>query len=56
MKLFLSDVHAVWYYRRFGRIAPKPWIIEHGGHVHFRLPYNVDSVPGLREAYDAKKP
>lgn len=56
VKHFLSDLHAVWYFVRYGTIAPKPWVIEHGGHVHFRLPHNADLIPGLVEAYKAAGP
>lgn len=51
VKNFLVDLHAVWHFIVFGKIAPKPWVITHGGHVHFREPQNADIVPGLLEAY-----
>ena len=53
VKHFLVDLQAVWYFIHYGKIAPKPWIIEHGGHVHFRTPWNAEAVPGLLEAYRA---
>lgn len=37
-KLFLSHYHHVAYEIEFGRIPPKPYIIEHGGHVDFIAP------------------
>lgn len=39
-KLFLSHLHHVMYEHRFGTPPPKPYIIEHGGHVHFLAPPN----------------
>lgn len=55
-KSFLSDLQAVWWFIDTGTIAPKPWIIERGGHAHFIMPYNCEVVPGLLEAYDRAKP
>jgi Transposase IS116/IS110/IS902 family len=54
VKHFLSDLHAVWHFIQFGTLAPKPWVIEHEGHVHLREPVNADRVPGLREAMRAR--
>lgn len=56
VKLFLSDLHAVWYWHHYGTIAPFPWVISHGGHVHFRVPVHVERFPGLLEAYQARGP
>ena len=50
VKLFLSHLHLVWYYLEFGKIPPKPYVIEHLGHVHFVKPQHLDKVPGLAEA------
>ncbi len=33
-KIFLSHYHAVAYQEHHGRPAPRPYIIEHGGHAH----------------------
>lgn len=33
-KIFLSHYHAVAYQEHHGTPAPRPYIIEHGGHVH----------------------
>lgn len=38
VKLFLSHLHHRWYEMEFGKEPPKPYIIEHGGHVHFIAP------------------
>ena len=40
VKLFLSHWHAVAYESHFGKEAPKPYVITHGGHVHFLKPPN----------------
>lgn len=34
VKIFLSHYHAVAYQEHHGKPAPRPYIIEHGGHVH----------------------
>jgi Transposase IS116/IS110/IS902 family len=39
-KLFLSHLHHVMYECAFGEPPPKPYVIEHGGHVHFVAPPN----------------
>lgn len=56
VKHFLSDYHAVGYWLEYGRRPPKPWIIEIGGHVHYRLPPNLHLVPGLEDAMLALGP
>ena len=38
VKLFLAHLHHVMYECRFGEPPPKPYIIEHGGHVHYIAP------------------
>ena len=40
VKLFLSHYHHVAYESEFGRVPPKPYVIEHGGHTHFLAPPN----------------
>jgi len=50
VKLFLSHLHCVWYYAEFGKLPPKPYVIEHMGHVHFVKPQHTDIIPGLTEA------
>jgi hypothetical protein len=44
VKLFLSHLHHVWYETEFGRLPPRPYIIEHGGHTHFLSPPNWPTV------------
>ncbi len=34
VKLFLSHLHWRWYEEEFEQAPPKPYILEHGGHVH----------------------
>jgi hypothetical protein len=55
-KLFLSDLHAVMYWIEFTALPPKPWIISHGGHVHYVPPPNIDLVPGLSDAFKTLSP
>ena len=50
VKLFLSHVHCAWYFAEFGKLPPKPYVIEHLGHVHFVKPQHTDLVPGLTRA------
>lgn len=54
VKRFLADWHCVAYWVRFHELPPKPWVIEHGGHVHYAappLPPESDAyLPGLRKA------
>jgi hypothetical protein len=52
VKRFLSDYHAVAHFIEFGILPPKPWVITHGGHVHYVRPPNLDVVPGMEGAYD----
>ena len=47
VKQFLSDLHAVWHFVEFGALAPKPWIIEEGGHAHFGAPAEHWHRPGI---------
>jgi hypothetical protein len=38
VKLFLSHVHTRMYEAHYGTPPPKPWMIEHGGHVDYIPP------------------
>lgn len=40
VKLFLSHLQHVWWVTATGSAPAKPYIIEHGGHVHFIAPPN----------------
>jgi len=40
VKIFLSHLHHVWYKIHFNEEPPKPFAIEHLGHVHFIAPIN----------------
>ena len=42
VKLFLSHYHHVLYLCKYGTPPPKPFIIEHGGHIHFIEPPNLE--------------
>jgi hypothetical protein len=53
VKRFLSDLHCVMYWLEFQRLPPKPWVISHGGHVHYVEPPNLELVPGLAAAFRA---
>jgi hypothetical protein len=53
VKLFLSALHEVWFFSEFGRLPPKPYVIEHLGHAHYIAPPNMHLIPGLVEARQA---
>jgi len=55
VKLFLASLHEVWYFRQYGVLPPKPYALEHMGHVHWFMAPNADLVPGLREAQEAAR-
>jgi hypothetical protein len=55
VKRFLSDLHAVMYFLEFNALPPKPWVITHGGHVHYVEPPNLELVQGMSEAYAAAR-
>ena len=40
VKLFLAHLHHVMYETQYGKLPPKPYIIEHGGHTHYISPPN----------------
>lgn len=51
VKIFLSHLHAVYYWSHWGKPPPKPYAIAHLGHAHeIRIPH-TDMFPGLAEAY-----
>ena len=55
VKIFLSYMHAVWYWHHFGKAPPKPFAISVLGHAHeIRVP-NTDMFPGFEEAYYGRK-
>jgi len=54
VKMFLSHMHLVMYFAHYNELPPKPFVIEHMGHVHFIKPPNVDQVAGLEEALTQK--
>ena len=52
VKRFLSDTHAVMYFAEYGSLPPKPWVISHGGHVHYVRPPSLHLVPGMEAAFE----
>lgn len=51
-KIFLSHLHAVWFWDHFGAIPPKPFPIAILGHAHeIRVPHAEEFFPGFTEAY-----
>lgn len=50
MKIFLSHLHEVWYEHHFKCRVPKPFVIEHLGHVH------KIEVPGYHSPYAGDMP
>jgi hypothetical protein len=41
VKIFLAHLHEVWYRWHYGEMPPKPYVIEHLGHVHKIEPPNL---------------
>ena len=41
VKMFLSHLHEVMYLDHYKTPPPKPWVIEHGGHVDYIPPPNL---------------
>lgn len=56
VKLFLSSLHMIWYFRHYGVLPAKPYVIEVLGHAHFVSPPNIEIVPGLSAALSAQGP
>jgi hypothetical protein len=56
VKLFLSDLHCVWFWTTYGTLPPKPYVIAHLGHAHYTTTPNAEIVPGLAEALAASWP
>jgi hypothetical protein len=44
VKLFLAHFHHALYLKHYGTKPPKPWVIEHGGHIHFIEPPNLSML------------
>lgn len=53
VKFFLSHLQIVWWFIQFGELPPKPYVLSHLEHAHFKHPWNTDSVPGLTQALAA---
>jgi Transposase IS116/IS110/IS902 family len=55
VKIFLSHLHAVWFWHHYGVAPPKPFAIQHLGHVHVtRIPH-AEMFPGFEVAYYGEK-
>ncbi len=50
-KIFLSHLHAVLYWDKFGKAPPKPFAISILGHAHEIVIPHLEMFLGLREAY-----
>ena len=56
-KIFFSHLHAVWYWHKYNRLAPRPYAIEILGHAHIiEIPHVEEFFPGLAEAERAVRP
>ena len=56
-KMFLSHLHAVMFWDHYRKLPPKPFVIEHRGHVHFIRPPHLDEFfPEMAAAYDRLEP
>lgn len=47
VKLFLSDLHLFWYWTANKTLPPKPYVMEHMGHVHYIASPAICKVPDL---------
>lgn len=56
VKLFLSHLHTVMHFDKYGRLPPAPYALAHLGHAHYIAPPNAESVPGLIEALREQYP
>lgn len=50
VKIFLSHLHEVMYFERYGILPPMPFVIAQLGHVDYLYPWNAHVVPGLLDA------
>jgi hypothetical protein len=56
-RIFLSHLHAVMYWDKFGEAPPLPHPIVHLGHAHIlKVPNTAEFFPGFDEAYYGKRP
>jgi hypothetical protein len=51
VKIFLSHLHAVWYWHHFKQVPPKPFAIAQLGHAHMIEIPHTEMFPGFAEAY-----
>lgn len=53
-KIFIAHYQQVIHFIHHGTIAPRPWIIEHGGHVDEIIPPNMHLIPNMEEFWRAR--
>ncbi len=56
VKIFLSHLHAVWFWHHFKKAPPKPFVIQHLGHVHEIVIPLMEMFPGFADAYYGNQP
>jgi len=54
VKLFLAHFHLMAYFNHYGVLPPKPYAMEHLGHVHIMYPPNIENMSELQKAIDAE--
>lgn len=47
VKIFLSHLHAIWFFDHYKRHAPTPYVIQFSGHAHVIEVPHADLVPGF---------
>jgi hypothetical protein len=56
VKMFISHLQTIWYFSHYGTMPPKPYVIEHKGHVDYLPPPCREAIPGLEGAIKAQYP
>jgi len=52
VKIFLSHLHALWFWHQYNTVPPKPFAITHLGHTDlYRAPNTEELFPGFAAAY-----
>ena len=54
VKLFLASYHEVAFFIEYGKMPPKPYILNQRGHTHYYGAPNAALVPGLQEAQETQ--
>ncbi len=55
VKIFLSHLHAIWYWHHYKQAPAKPFAISVLGHAHEIIIPNTEMFPGFAEAYYGRK-